>query len=101
MNINQSNWNTIIFTKSKRLNQKKSAFSLPLIILIILSCSIITVNAGTITGSVSFTPTTIRESAVYTFQLTNSRNLTANEVSLEYGQEYLNIVRIVVLNLKF
>ena len=37
-------------------------------------------RGGTITGSISFTPTTIRTSATYTFSLTNSRILQAGEV---------------------
>ena len=37
-------------------------------------------KGGTIAGSISFTPTTIRTSATYTFQLTNSRILQASEV---------------------
>lgn len=38
------------------------------------------VDAATLTGTVSFTPTTIRTSATYTVELANSRLLAANEV---------------------
>lgn len=38
------------------------------------------IDAATLTGTVSFTPTTIRTSATYTIELANSRRLEANEV---------------------
>ena len=56
-------------------------FSNILMIGVILLILINSIDAGTITGSVSFTPTEIRTDADYTFTLANSRNLEADEVS--------------------
>ena len=70
------------YFRDRKTSFKNKTYLMPFVLMIIsLLLWIPTVRAGTLTGSVSFTPTTIRVTSTYTFELTNSRLLEANEVS--------------------